>query len=214
MPAYHVFEMSNLMGLLLNLFLLGVISWNLIMIEKRVNQGQKFVILSICAIFGIAGRILLSPIPNVQPVTVIVLLAGIRLGAKESIFLSALIALFSNLILGHGIWTFYQAAAWSIIGCLGALFSDKLNSLNRLIFISIISAFLFNWIVSISILHAVGFELFLPYIIAGIPYDLLHVAGNITFMIWLSSPLSEIMSRDNSKNTLLGEVENEQVLYY
>ncbi|MED5485211.1 MAG: DUF6580 family putative transport protein, partial [Candidatus Thermoplasmatota archaeon] len=207
MPAYHVFEMSNLVGLLLNLFLLGVISWNLIMIEKRVNQGQKFIILSICAIFGIAGRILLSPIPNVQPVTVIVLLVGIRMGAKESIFLSSTIALFSNLILGHGIWTFYQAAAWSLIGCLGALFSDKLNTLNRLIFISILSAFLFNWIVSISILHSVGFELFLPYLVAGIPYDLLHVVGNITFMIWLSSPLSEIMSRNKNNIMLLGEVE-------
>ena len=214
MPAYHVFEMSNLVGLLLNLFLLGVISWNLIMIEKRVNRGQKFIILSICAIFGIAGRILLSPIPNVQPVTVIVLLAGIRMGAKESIFLSTIIALFSNLILGHGIWTFYQAAAWSIVGCLGALFSEKLNTLNRLIFISIASAFLFNWIVSISILHSVGVELFLPYLVAGIPYDLLHVAGNITFMIWLSSPLSEIMSRDNGNIISLGEVENEQISHY
>ena len=213
MPAYHVFEMSNLMGLLLNLFLLGVISWNLIMIEKRVNQGQKFIILSICAIFGIAGRILLSPIPNIQPVTVIVLLVGIRMGAKEAIFLSSIIALFSNLILGHGIWTFYQAVAWSLIGCLGALFSDKLNTLNRLIFISILSAFLFNWIVSISILHSVGFELFLPYIVAGIPYDLLHVVGNVTFMIWLSSPLSEIMSRNNGNIMLLGEVENEQTLF-
>ena len=212
MPAYHVFEISNLAGLLLNLFLLGVISWNLIMIEKRVNQGQKFIILSICAIFGIAGRILLSPIPNVQPVTVIVLLAGIRMGAKESIFLSSIIALFSNLILGHGIWTFYQAAAWSLIGCLGAFFSDKLNTLNKLIFISILSAFLFNWIVSISILHSVGFELFLPYIVAGIPYDLLHAVGNVTFMIWLSSPLSEIMSRNESNIMLLGEVENEQIL--
>jgi len=70
---------------------------------------------------------------------------------------------------------------------------------------------LFNWIVSVSILHSVGFDLFLPYIIAGIPYDLLHVAGNITFMIWLSSPLSEIMSRGNIS---LGEVENEQISHY
>ncbi|MED5485316.1 MAG: hypothetical protein VYE59_01725, partial [Candidatus Thermoplasmatota archaeon] len=102
--------------------------------------------------------------------------------------------------------------AWSLIGCLGAFFSDKLNTLNKLIFISILSAFLFNWIVSISILHSVGFELFLPSIVAGIPYDLLHAVGNVTFMIWLSSPLSEIMSRNKSNMMLLGEVENEQIL--
>ena len=43
---------------------------------------------------------------------------GNHLLHQESIFLASFIALFSNLILGNGIWTIYQAGAWSIIGCL------------------------------------------------------------------------------------------------
>ena len=35
----------------------------------------------------------------------------------------------------------------------------------------------------------------LQRLIVGIPYDLLHVVGNITFIIWLANPLTEIMSR-------------------
>ena len=195
MPAYHVFDMDSTTGLLLNLSLLGIICWSLLKLEKNFSNGQKLLVLGLCAIFGIAGRVLMSPIPNVQPVTVIVLLAGIRMGAKESVFLASIIALGSNLILGHGIWTIYQAIAWSFIGCLGAIFSTKIDSLTKLIYFAGISGIIFNWFVSLSILHTVGFELFLPYILAGIPYDLLHVAGNITFMIWLSTPLSEIMSK-------------------
>ena len=125
MVAYHAFELNPVVSLLLNLTLLGVICWSLFKIEKNYSNGNKFAILGLLGLLGIVGRILMSPIPNVQPVTVIVLLVGIRMGAKESIFLASIIALSSNLILGNGVWTIYQAAAWSIIGCLGALFSNK-----------------------------------------------------------------------------------------
>ena len=209
MVAYHVFDLNPVASLLLNLSLLGIICWSLLKIEKNYSNGHKFVILGLLALLGIIGRILMSPIPNVQPVTVIVLLAGIRMGAKESIFLATIIALFSNLILGNGVWTIYQAAAWSIIGCLGALFSNKLDTLMKLILFAGASGVLFNWFVSLSILHSVGFDMLIPYLIVGIPYDLLHAVGNITFMIWLSNPLTEIMSRniDNNLNIEVSEYE-------
>ena len=195
MVAYHVLDLNPVVSLLLNLTLLGIICWSLFKVEKNYSNGHKFVILGFLAIIGIAGRILMSPIPNVQPVTVIVLLAGIRMGAKESIFLASIIALFSNLILGNGIWTIYQAAAWALIGCLGALFSNRLESTMKLILMAAISGFLFDWFVSLSILHSVGFDMLIPYLIVGIPYDLLHAVGNITFMIWLSNTLTEVISR-------------------
>ena len=191
MPAYHVFEMDSAMGLFLNISLLGVICFSLLKMERNISEGSKYLLLAFCAIFGIAGRILLSPIPNVQPVTVIVLLAGMRIGAKESVFLATIIALSSNLVIGHGIWTFYQALGWSLIGILGALLSKNLNNLSKLACFSAFCGLIFNWVVSLSILHSVGIELLLPYIVAGLPYDLLHMVGNVTFVIWFSEKLSE-----------------------
>ena len=55
------------------------------------------------------------------------------------------------------------------------------------------SAFAFDWIVSISALHSMGSELLLPYMVAGLPFDLLHAAGNVAFAAWLAAPLSEVM---------------------
>ena len=77
MVAYHVFDLNPVASVLLNLSLLGVICWSLLKIEKNYSNGHKFIILGLLALLGIVGRILMSPIPNVQPVTVIVLLAGI-----------------------------------------------------------------------------------------------------------------------------------------
>jgi hypothetical protein len=33
------------------------------------------------------------------------------------------------------------------------------------------------------------------YILSGIPFDVLHAAGNMFFVAWLAVPLSEIMTR-------------------
>ena len=79
----------------------------------------------------------------------------------------------------------------------------------KLILFAGVSGVLFNWFVSLSILHSVGFDMLIPYLIVGIPYDLLHVVGNITFMIWLSNPLTEIMSRkiENNLNFEVSEYE-------
>ena len=64
-----------------------------------------------------------------------------------------------------------------------ALFSNKIDSSMKLILFAGVSGVLFNWVVSLSILHSVGFDMLIPYLIVGIPYDLLHVVGNITLSL-------------------------------
>ena len=52
--------------------------------------------------------------------------------------------------------------------------------------------------VSISILHTVGLADMLPYIVAGVPYDLLHAATNVTLAAWFANPLADMMRRHTS----------------
>jgi len=42
-------------------------------------------------------------------------------------------------------------------------------------------------------LHSMGSELLFPYMVAGLPFDLLHAAGNVAFAAWLANPLSQVM---------------------
>jgi len=46
-----------------------------------------------------------------------------------------------------------------------------------------------------------GSELLLPYIVAGLPFDLLHAAGNVAFAAWLATPLSEVMTKHISASS-------------
>ena len=196
----HSIEITNSELMLLNVILLSLIAWILIKTEKKIDTKNEFFALSLILIFAVFGRILLNPIPNVQPVTVLILLTGIHFGASRSIILASLVALISNMYIGHGIWTFYQAGAWSVIGVIGAIFSSNIISKNKINInvlapIAIFSAFLFDWIVSLSALHVISIELMPAYIISGIPYDLLHAAGNLAFVAWLANPISKLMQK-------------------
>ena len=186
--------------LAINIAMLSLIGWALWRAEQKMTSGSDLILLILLGAFAVSGRVLLDPIPNVQPVTVIVLLAGIHFGAPRAVALATAVALCSNVLLGHGLWSLYQAVGWSAVGVAGAALSNRLYvdgrmAIRALAALAAVSAFAFDWIVSLSALHSLSSEVFLVYLMAGIPYDLLHAAGNVAFVAWLANPLSEIMTR-------------------
>ena len=177
-----------------------MIGWALWKTERNLSSQSDTIVLFLLGIFAVSGRILLEPIPNVQPVTVIILMSGIYFGVSRSIILATSVALVSNLFIGHGLWTLYQAIGWSLVGIIGAALSNKLHLNNAtsntsLMAVAASCAFIFDWIVSLSVLHTLGPDLLFVYILSGIPFDILHAVGNMFFVAWLASPLSEIMTR-------------------
>ena len=204
----HAVALSPFETLLLNVALLSVVAWSMWKAERSLHPGSDFTVLALLALFAVTGRILLDPLPNVQPVTVVVLLVGIHYGASRSVIVASLVAISSNLVLGHGLWTFYQAMGWSLVGITGALLSQHLRigqkmSIPRIATVSFIAAFAFDWVVSISALHSIPVESFPLYIMAGLPFDLVHAAGNVAFAAWLTDPLSEIMSRHSRRRAVV-----------
>ena len=158
MYDFHNIALTPTQSLLLNIAILSVIVFAVLRSERRLDDSNPLLMLGILAIFGISGRILLDPLPNFQPVTVIVILAGVYYGAPRAIALAGVIALTTNfVVLGHGPWTVFQVLGCGLGGASGAYFSDYILKegqlmLNRLAALAIISAFVFNWIVSLSIL--------------------------------------------------------------
>ena len=164
---------------------------------KAQNPGIIFTIIVVLAIFG---RLLLDPIPNVQPITFLAIMVGIYFGISYSIAFATIVTLSSNVMLENGIWSNYQIIGWATIGILAALLrnqfiqNEKLNITNLAIFAAF-SGFLFDWIVSLSILHNVETSFFFIYLLNGVPFDLMHAGGNVVFVAWLANPLSELMNR-------------------
>ena len=204
MYDFHNVALSQIESLFLNIAILSIIVISLIRSERSLRDQSQWAMLFLLAVFGVSGRILLEPIPNVQPVTVLVLLAGAYFGAPRAIALAATIALASNvLLLGHGPWTLFQAVGWGAVGLVGALMSSRIIVEGRvrvglLAVIAAASGLAFNWFVSLSILLEAGPSMLVPYLLNGLVFDLYHVAGNVLFVAWMASPLGEMMSRHRS----------------
>ena len=173
---------------------------SLIFTDSKFKSKNPGLIFTIIIVLAVSGRLLLDPIPNVQPVTFLAIMIGIYFGISYSIAFATIVTLSSNVMLEHGIWSNYQIIGWATIGILAALLrnqfiqNEKLNISNLAIFAAF-SGFLFDWIVSLSILHNVDTSFFLIYLLNGIPFDLLHAGGNVVFVAWLANPLSELMNR-------------------
>ncbi len=154
------------------------------------------------------GRVLFGPIPNIQPVTIGVLLVGATYGARKGIGIGILIAIVSNISLGSGMWTPFQAIGWGTIALGGSLAANQLIineklSLRNLIIAGFISAFVFDFIVSMSILVGdPNLGLFLSYLITGLPFDLLHAAGNFVIAVTLGPSMYNILLRSLSPTNL------------
>ena len=204
MYDFHNVALSPIQSLFLNIAILSIIVISLIRGERSLRDQSQWGMLFLLAVFGVSGRILLGPIPNVQPVTVLVLLAGAYFGAPRAIALAATIALASNvLLLGHGPWTLFQAVGWGGVGLLGALLANRIVvdgdvRVGLLTVIAAISGLAFNWFVSLSILLEVGPSMLIPYLLNGLGFDLYHVAGNVLFVAWMASPLGDMMHRHRS----------------
>jgi energy-coupling factor transport system substrate-specific component len=101
---------------LLAVTLLGGAVWY----ERSRPPSQIVALVAALAALAVAGRIALSPIPNVVPTTDIVLFAGYALGGAPGFAVGALAGLVSNFWLGQGPWTPWQMAGWGMTGVLGA----------------------------------------------------------------------------------------------
>ena len=140
-----------------------------------------------------AGRILFAPVPDVKPVSAIVIVAGATLGRRNGFMVGAIAALVSNMFFGQGIWTPWQAYAWGLMGYVAGVLADA-------------GAFHRKWVLYLyAFVAPLGYGLVLNgfYVLgyvrpltwvgvlaafaAGLPLDLVHAVATVGFLaaIWV-----------------------------
>ena len=79
------------------------------------NKVKEISLIGILAAVNIASRIYLQFLPNIKPVTSIIIISVMLFGLGFGVKLSVVTTVVSNLFLGMGTWTFFQILAWVVI---------------------------------------------------------------------------------------------------
>ena len=145
-----------------------------------------------------ALRVVMQPLPNVQPVTVAALLVGAHLGARRGVAFAILVTLLSNLLISHGWWTFFQALGWSVVAVIGAhanlVVDGRLNHV-RLYMAAALVAPMFGAITTLSLVSGeMTLGQFMLLLGQGLPFDAVHALGNVAFAVWTGSMLHRFLS--------------------
>lgn len=156
----------------------------------------KLTLLAILAALGLAGRSVLGFIPNVQPVTALVIISGLLLGPVSAVILSILITCLSNLLLGTGIWTIWQIVSWSLIGFSSGLLGKYIPRMPMymIVIFSMLCGYFYGLLISLTTYQISG-NFFLAYYLSGLPFDTYHAVGNAIFMVLLYPILSTFIRK-------------------
>lgn len=160
-----------------------------------MRKTNRLTLISCLAALAVVGRVGLRFIPNVQPVTAIIILSGYFLGPGSAILLAVVSTYISNLLLGMGIWTIWQIVAWVMIaGLAGIIKALKIaKPLFLLIILGCLAGFIYGLFFSIVNYLVTGS--FWPYYFAGLPFDLTHAISNVIFILILYKPVQFIFKQ-------------------
>lgn len=174
--------------------------------RPALNQGMPVVVL---AALAAAGRVLFFAIPDFKPVSAIAIIGGVVFGKRNGFMVGALAALVSNFFMGQGLWTPWQMYAWGLVGYLGGYFAERGFFRRKVVLLGygFVSGLLFGFIMNFwSILgftQADGALIALIYSTA-LPFDLVHSAATVIFLLVLYVPWQRKLERIKRKYAVGG----------
>ena len=172
--------------------------------EKKTSDVRRTVLLALMIALSVLGRLIFSYVPHFKPVTAIVILAGIYLGAESGFLCGSLSVLCSNFIFGQGPWTPFQMVAWGLIGFIAGLCAGafKKHILLLMAYGAVSGVFysLFMDILTVLWLDG-GFTgpKYIAAITASLPITATYVISNVIFLFVLVKPLGKKIDRVKDK---------------
>lgn len=181
--------------------------------ESRKPQARELIILAVLCGIAVAGRAAFFWAPQFKPVTAVVMITAVAFGGEAGFLVGAMTALVSNMFFGQGPWTPWQMFAFGIIGFItGVLFQKGLLRSNRYalaIFGGFSAFFIYGGLMNPAAVlmfqsHPTR-EMFLLAYFQGIPFDLIHAAATVIFLLAAAEPMLEKLERIKLKYGLIME---------
>jgi len=169
--------------------------------ERSRPSARLLAVVATLAALAALGRDAFVAIPDVKPITAIVLVSGLAFGAGPGFAVGAISGLASNILLGQGPWTPWQMLGWGLVGLIGAALSRPLGprpSRLRIALACAVGAEAFNLVMDLSSWTAAGNHSFAAFgVVVGsaLVFDLTHVVASFAFGLAFGAALLRMLGR-------------------
>lgn len=183
--------------------------------EDRRPQARELVLISSLVVIATAGRAVFFMLPHFKPVTALVIVAGIGLGAEAGFLTGAMTGFVSNFFFGQGPWTPWQMFAFGVIGFLAGLLFEKRMRRGNLPLVGVcvygflatvvIYGLLLDTSTALSVLEGLTWQSVLACYVAGVPVNITHGVSAVVFLLLCSKPMLKKIRRMRKRYGLLME---------
>ena len=162
-------------------------------------RAEKRLLLCEIALFGVLGgltfalQVAMSGLPNIEPVSLLVMVFAVVFG-KKCLYSVYVYVLLDILLFGIGIWNIYYLYIWAILAFVAIAFRKNENPLLWAV-ISGAFGLLFGAFCAPVDIFIGGFGYAAGKWVSGIPFDLLHCAGNFVLALVLFVPLRNLLDK-------------------
>jgi energy-coupling factor transport system substrate-specific component len=167
-------------------------------LESGPGSSKELVLIATLAAAAAAGRVLFAAVPNVQPVTVTAVVAGVALGPRAGMAVGGLAALVSNFYLGQGAYTPWQMLAWGGCGLVGGLAAPLLRRRVPLALTCFVLGFAFDAVMDVwewLSFYPHTWQAFAALYARGIWFDAAHAGGNVVLALVAGPELRRLLER-------------------
>ena len=151
------------------------------------------------ALFGVLGGLIfavktaMAPLPNIEPVSLLVMLCAVTFG-KKAAYPVAVYVLLEFALYGPGLWAVSYLYVWFLLAGAAYLLREMEAPLGWAL-LSGAFGLLFGALCAPVYLFTGGPAFALAWWISGIPFDLLHCAGNFALALALFRPLRRVLGK-------------------
>ena len=150
-------------------------------------------LLALMAALMVASQVAMAALPNIHLVAVFIIVTTLAFGWKAMLSVAVFVAL-EGVIFGFGIWWISYLYVWPALVAVVMIFRENDSSLLWAI-IAGAHGLLFGAMCAVPYLFIGGWEMAVSYWVAGIPFDLVHCAGNFVVTLLLAKPLAKLTQR-------------------
>ena len=155
--------------------------------------ARELVLLALLGALLWVSKMALAWLPNIEPVSLLLVVYTVVLGWKALAPLYVYVAL-ELMIWGIGIWSICYTYVWLVLVLLAMVFRQMESPLGWAV-LSGAFGLCFGALCALSYWVSGGWACALTWWLSGIPFDLLHCAGNFVMALALFRPCKTVLTR-------------------